>query len=162
MGKILTLIGRAFPQSVTHHHHAAALETEAGDRLALANMIPKRNNPMTTLSINAEVDTEIARHVAAADAAANSTGASFRDSMRKITELQSAEIERLRAIISDISKDRPRKPISVANRIDDNGRSRGAVAVCNDGTIWHTDGEGRHASWAQFPAIPQAADQLGD
>ena len=83
--------------------------------------------------------------------------------MRKIVELQSSEIERLRAIVQDFSKDRPRRIVSLTSRTDNNGRARGVIAVASDGTIWtgeHIDSA--RAAWHRVEDLPQPAAELGE
>lgn len=97
-----------------------------------------------------------------ADEAATSSGTAFRDSMRKITELQSAEIERLRGIITDFSAQRPRKPVFLAGRTDDNGRARGVVALTDDGTVWEASIlDATRTRWHRIADLPQPTDAMG-
>lgn len=107
-------------------------------------------------------DAAVAKELAAADEAATSSGTAFRDSMRKITELQSAEIERLRAIITDFTAERPRKPVSVSPRIDADGRARGVVALADDATIWEASVlDATRTRWHRVADLPQPTDEMG-
>jgi hypothetical protein len=110
-----------------------------------------------------DADAAVAKELAAADEAATTSGTSFRDSMRRITELQSAEIERLRAIITDFTAERPRKPVSLAPHVDGNGRARGVVALADDATMWSASdllAPGR-VKWERIADLPQPTDAMG-
>ncbi|MEE3502749.1 hypothetical protein [Acidiphilium acidophilum] len=134
-----------------------AAETGA-DYRALEN-IKGKSMPHTETT-----DAAIARHMIDADAAANSTGASFRESMRKISELQSGEIERLRAIVADVTAERPRKLISITGvQVQGDGEPRPRariVGLANDGSLWTGNAWGR--DWERCADLPQATDELND
>lgn len=113
-----------------------------------------------------EIDDKIRRELATADAAANATGQTFRDSMRKVSEIQAAEIDRLRAVIAEYSKARPRVPVALAPfRRDIAGSQTGQpndhiLAICNDGTLWQYAASYKDSTWTPFPEIPQISDEL--
>ena len=133
-----------------------AAET-AADHRVLQNIVGKTMAHTTT-------DAEIAKHMAAADAAATQNGASFRQSMQAIVDLQSAEIERLRAIVADVTANRPRRLIGIAAiQVQGEGETRPRariVGLANDGTLWTGSAWGR--DWERCDDLPQATDELND
>lgn len=134
-----------------------AAETGA-DHRALENIKGK------SMAHTETTDAAIARHMIDADAAASQTGANFRESMRKITDLQSAEIERLRAIVADVTAERPRKLISITGvQVQGDGEPRPRariVGLANDGSLWTGNAWGR--DWERCADLPQATDELND
>jgi hypothetical protein len=82
--------------------------------------------------------------------------------MRALVETQSREIERLRAVIADMAKERPRKLISVTQmRAEFNGQVMDYVfAIANDGTHWRCDRHGR--DWTRLADLPQPDSVLKD
>ena len=168
------------PPPMQSRHYQAVAVTDAIDRASLQDLLKRRRKDQT-MSENTVIipqstrwgtpeylaqkssDDAVQRELAAADQAAETSGVAFRDAMRKITELQSAEIERLRAIIADFSAEHPRKPVSIATRTDANGRARGCVALASDGTMWVSDDllDAPRARWERVADLPQPADIMG-
>jgi hypothetical protein len=134
-----------------------AAET-AADQRALENIIGK------SMAHTETTDAAIARHMADADAAASQTGASFRAAMQRIVETQSREIERLRAIVADLTAERPRRLISIAAvQIQGEGETRPRariVGLANDGTLWTGTAWGR--DWERGADLPQATDEINE
>jgi hypothetical protein len=51
---------------------------------------------------------------------------------------------------------RPRKVVQISQVPESIGaNSYSIVALCDDGTMWHSDVLGAHAVWYQLPNVPQ-------
>ncbi|MGC9271843.1 hypothetical protein [Acidiphilium sp.] len=158
MSRIARLFASAFPSvrgSITTDPQHAARRDRIDDSLALDKIVRK-----STMTTDAEADAIIARHRATAERAATEGGKSFRDAMTAACDSQAEEIDRLRAIIRDMSAERPRRLISItALTINGSAGARSElIGVAGDGTIWN--GGQRGDSWRRIADLPQGADEL--
>lgn len=172
----MTIIARAlavaFPATGTHAEALAAARDADADREALKSIIRTTRTPKGSTSMSNvatiphlpaadDADREIRKLMATANAAAESTGETFRKAMQQITEAQSREIDRLRKIVADISKDRPRKIVSLTAckmRSDSGHEADAIVGVANDGTIWSADKW--LTAWERCADLPQPSEEL--
>lgn len=150
------LLADSFPADRRGRLHLIAAAETGADHRALETIKGK------SMAHTETTDAAIARHMIDADAAASQTGANFRESMRKITDLQSAEIERLRAIVQDATAERPRRLISITGvqvQVEGETRPRARiVGLANDGSLWTGNAWGR--DWDRCADLPQATDEL--
>lgn len=149
MNRLARIFGAAFP--VSDHRAIADAKTRdaEADRAALTILaesspvkgIAKIMSNVATIPhrpLDDGADQQIAALMSKATAAAESTGETFRKAMQQIVETQSREIERLRAIIEDVARDRPRKIVQLASVTIEREKVQHhrLAAVANDGTMW--------------------------
>lgn len=168
----MTIIARAlavaFPATGPHAEALAAARDAEADRDTLKALIvstmkapPMSAQTIAHLPVDDAADRQIARLMQTASAAAESTGETFRKAMQQITEAQSREIDRLRKIVADISKERPRKIVSITScrmKADHGGDADAVVAVASDGTVW--TGDKWLTTWDRAADLPQPDAEL--
>ena len=168
MNRLARIIGAAFPVTDPRAIADAKARDAEADRATLETMQTRtgiRMNNVATIPhkpIDDQADQAIARLMQQATAAAESTGETFRKAMQQIVETQSREIDRLRKVVADISKERPRKIVSIASckmKSDHGGDVDAVVATATDGTVWR--GDRWISGWTRAADLPQPDSELG-
>ena len=120
-------------------------------------------------SANEDFDKRFAEAKGGAAEAAETGFAGLTRKLHELVEMQTAEIERLRNVITDGVTIPERHPtaVSLATYTSAGRERRDVLAIGSDKNVWfiadvptHPDAVKHHPGWVRLPPLPQAADEM--